>query len=338
MDFRPPSEAKQWLVLVDAGGSKTAAALATADSAGKVVICARGNAGPGNPVTAGWDTACRHWQEAIAAAVQTTGETAQWMERISGVVLAAAGTGRPQAAEAALRWCTASFPGAASVVVPDVAAILAAGSPEGVGVALVAGTGSLAWGIDRSGQVARCGGWGFFLGDQGGGAWIGHEALRAVVKAADRRESASLLTTKVFAYAGVASASDLVTWSESSWRNPSTIAALAPVVIECAKAGDKAAIGILNRACHHLAELARCVAIKLGEREAVSALALGGGLFVHYPVFRKKVWKKLKRDGWPSRPVLVKDPLEGAARIAENLLLADRWSHWRFAAVHRPTA
>ena len=45
------------------------------------------------------------------------------------------------------------------------ALVLAAGTPDGWGVALNGGTGSIAYGRDGQGRAARAGGWGYVLGD-----------------------------------------------------------------------------------------------------------------------------------------------------------------------------
>jgi N-acetylglucosamine kinase-like BadF-type ATPase len=67
-------------------------------------------------------------------------------------------------------------PGAKVTVVHDSRLLLAAGRANS-GVAGIAGTGSAAWGRNAAGEEARAGGWGYLLGDEGGGFWIGRMAL-----------------------------------------------------------------------------------------------------------------------------------------------------------------
>ena len=52
-------------------------------------------------------------------------------------------------------------------------------------------------GATPSGRAARAGGWGYLLGDEGGGFWIGRAALSAVVRQFDGRGPATLLTAMV---------------------------------------------------------------------------------------------------------------------------------------------
>ena len=53
------------------------------------------------------------------------------------------------------------------------------------GIAVVAGTGSVAWGRREDGREARRGGWGHLLGDEGIGWWLGREAVRRCLARAD---------------------------------------------------------------------------------------------------------------------------------------------------------
>ena len=53
---------------------------------------------------------------------------------------------------------------------------------------VLAGTGSISYGADRARARRRApGGFGFLLADEGSGYWLGHQALRATVRAADGR-------------------------------------------------------------------------------------------------------------------------------------------------------
>ena len=69
-------------------------------------------------------------------------------------------------------------------VVNDALIALEAGVPGRAGTVVIAGTGSIAYGRDASGRGARAGGWGYVLGDEGSGYWLGRLALRAVLRAA----------------------------------------------------------------------------------------------------------------------------------------------------------
>lgn len=55
------------------------------------------------------------------------------------------------------------------------------------GVNMVAGTGTIAFGMDKSGHSIRAGGWGHFCGDEGSAYWIGKKAIEIFTKEADHR-------------------------------------------------------------------------------------------------------------------------------------------------------
>src|SRR5580765_311785 len=84
--------------------------------------------------------------------------------------------------------------GAQTLIVNDALVALVAGVGDEPGVFLVAGTGSIAYGVNRDCVAARAGGWGHVLGDEGSGYWIGRQALMAVVREADGRGPATRLT------------------------------------------------------------------------------------------------------------------------------------------------
>nr|MCU0626734.1 hypothetical protein [Gemmatimonadaceae bacterium] len=59
------------------------------------------------------------------------------------------------------------------LVTTDAEAALADAFADGPGIMLIAGTGSVAWGRSPAGTMQRCGGYGFTIGDEGSGAWLG---------------------------------------------------------------------------------------------------------------------------------------------------------------------
>jgi N-acetylglucosamine kinase-like BadF-type ATPase len=95
-------------------------------------------------------------------------------------------------------------------VVHDAAPLLAAGTPNGWGVALIAGTGSFAFAQSRDGATARAGGWGYLLGDEGSGYAIALAGLRAAALAVDRRGRRTALVEGFMARLGVPKPVDLI--------------------------------------------------------------------------------------------------------------------------------
>ncbi|HEV7657525.1 MAG TPA: BadF/BadG/BcrA/BcrD ATPase family protein [Mycobacteriales bacterium] len=166
--------------------------------------------------------------------------------------------------------------GARVAVGDDTDAALAGAFRGGPGIVVIAGTGSGAAGQDEAGRTVRVGGHGYLLGDEGGGYWIGREAVRAAMRAADGTGPPTVLT------AAVQRAFDSLAGAEQQvHRHPTDrelLARLVPVVARAA--GDAEADRILAEAAGHLVDLARAVQDRLG----ALPLAGVGGIFRCAPV------------------------------------------------------
>jgi N-acetylglucosamine kinase-like BadF-type ATPase len=142
------------------------------------------------------------------------------------------------------------------------------------GVIVIAGTGSIAFGVNAKGERATVGGWGWLLGDEGSGYSIGLSALRGVCLRADGRLSPSLLATAVLQHLGLSSADELVDYVyQQPGLSREQIAALTRVVLRCAEQGDVAAKRIFRYAGWQLAMTARAV---------MERLSIKGHCFISY--------------------------------------------------------
>jgi glucosamine kinase len=208
--------------------------------------------------------------------------------------------------------------GGAARVVNDAVIALAAGAPERFGIVILAGTGSIAYGLDRRGGVARAGGYGHLLADEGSGFWLGRQALRAAVRSEDGRGPRTRLGELVFHELGVVSVAELVPLAYERGLPPPRLASLALLVRDAAEAGDVAARALVERAAHELALAARSVAARL-RFDGPYPVVLAGGLFQAWPGLCDEVVAQLGLpDGRPSR--LVREPAHGAVALALELL------------------
>ena len=190
-------------------------------------------------------------------------------------------------------------------------------TPRGAGVVIVAGTGSIAYGRDGDGRAARSGGWGYVIGDEGGGFWIGRSALRAVVRQFDGRGPRTVLTEMVLESMGLESPTELVHAVYAGGLHRYAIASMAPVVQRAAAAGDAVAADIVSRAAIELAAAAASVITKLEMRGEVFPTLLAGGVFRGVPALVAQVASKLAEVAPRSdvRPLDV-EPATGAVRLA----------------------
>ena len=203
------------------------------------------------------------------------------------------------------------------LVVNDALVALEAGAPAQPGIVVIAGTGSIAYGRNDRNQAARAGGWGFMLGDEGSGYWIGRAALRAVLREADRRGPATRLTGLLLDYYGVPRAQDLIHEVYHGTLRPSAIASLAQCVQSAFTAGDEVAIGILRSAADQLESSGLSVARRLEMVGSEFPFVLSGGMFRAVPWLEEELSRRLPLASRHSRTTLLDvEPALGAVRLA----------------------
>jgi glucosamine kinase len=297
----------KYVLGIDAGGTKTVGLLA--DEAGQVLAEARG---PGANLQT-------HGELEVEKVFDNIMETLGRDHVLSAVCLGIAGVDRPHD-EMVIRGILRRLGHRETArVVNDAAIALVAGAPGRVGIVVLAGTGSIAYGADRKGATARAGGYGFLLADEGSGYWLGHQALRAAVRAADGRGPASLLRPILFEAMEVNAVSELVPRVYEKGLPKHRIAALAPLVQKAALQGDAVAASLLEQAALELALAARSVARQLSFGEEPIPVVLAGGVFKACPSLVEPLGKSL---GIPrAEPaVLTSEPARGAVALAIDLL------------------
>ena len=203
------------------------------------------------------------------------------------------------------------------VIVNDALVALEAGAPGQPGVVVISGTGSIAYGRDAKGQAARSGGWGYVLGDEGSGYWIGRAALRAVLREADRRGPATLLTKLLLEHFGVAQAQGLIHQVYNTNLKLAAIGALATSVQSAFSQGDLVALGILRGAANELEASALSVAGRLELKGEPFVFILAGGIFRAVPWLEQELARRLPLAAPGSRVRLLdREPAWGAVAIA----------------------
>ncbi len=201
---------------------------------------------------------------------------------------------------------------AATVRISNDAELVLSALPRQVGVAVISGTGSIALGRDAQGTLARAGGWGHVLGDEGSGFGIGREALQCAVRAADGRGPATALLDNILRHWRLPAPESLLERVYPTF-DKMAIAALAPLVLALARDGDPIARRIEARAANELALAVMTVARTLGFVAGSLPVAFGGGVLIHEERLRTLVIRRLEKI-WSVDPVLVEEPASSAAR------------------------
>jgi glucosamine kinase len=240
-------------------------------------------------------------------------------QRLGALVAGVAGVGRPAEARG-LEIALDDLDLADEVVVRgdgEIALTDAFGS--GAGIILISGTGSIAYGRGPSRAIARCGGWGAAIGDEGGGAWIGRRALAVVAGAADGREPATALTGAILTAAQVNEPAELIPWAIAA--TPRELAALAPVVFNAASAGDIRANALVGLAVEELVLHIRALAFKLfGDDRAAAPVAFSGGLLQKGSFLRKRLEQRLK-SAVPGAQIRPGEVVAARGAVKEAILL-----------------
>lgn len=253
-------------------------------------------------------------------------------DEIAAVILAMAGGGRPENRSAFARVVGSVIPPELSpqavYLCHDGESALFAAYPEGVGIVAIAGTGSLAFGREASGETARAGGWGRIAGDEGSAYWIAIEACRALFQALDGRGEKTALTELILRATAVEAVRELVGWLHARVGDKEEIAALAGAVSEAAEDGDTVARRILKEAGHHLAQLAEAVMQRLslpGDR----GVAIFGSVLTANALVREAFHNELVRR---TGPVEIFQPAAGgelgAARLLEQRIAGGVAAEW----------
>jgi N-acetylglucosamine kinase-like BadF-type ATPase len=157
----------------------------------------------------------------------------------------------------------------------DIAIALAGGTGGQPGIALIVGTGTSCFGRNAAGESWRSGGWGYIIDDYGSGFFLGQKALEAVIRAADGRAAITALTDPVMAGLGITDMNQVMHRIYYPRLDHTGIAALAPIVVSVAEAGDPAALDIIRRGCDELALMVATVTAKLSLGDDVLVVPVG---------------------------------------------------------------
>jgi N-acetylglucosamine kinase-like BadF-type ATPase len=293
------------VVGMDAGGTKTRAFAVT--RAGEIV--GRGAGGGANLLSS------PDPQGSIAAALR--GALAGRLP--AAIVLSCAG-GEREADRAKGRAILASLvgPDVAVEVTHDAKAALYAGNAAGCGVVLISGTGSIAYGRNDQGAEARCGGWGYLVGDEGSAVWIGQEGLRAASYDHDGRGSPTRITGHLFEDLGVTDFNGLLPLLYGRPHPSPAILASTRAVARAFSEHDGIAVNIVQRGARLLAGMAATVAHTL--LLDGGPVYLAGGAFENVRPLEKAVRIELL-GALPRAAVepVGEEPAMGAARLAATL-------------------
>lgn len=255
---------------VDIGATKSHALVAN----GEGRALGFGEGGPGNYEDVGWDGFRATLQAITHTALSAAGIR---VEEIEGAGLGVAGYDWPSEAAPILEVIASLGLRAPVALVNDAMIGLIAGSGEGWGVVVTAGTSVNAWGRDREGREGRMIGYGARFGEHAGALELVEQAIAAAGKAWTRRGPATRLTEAFLALTG---AENEATLFEGLTLGRLTIPpSAAPMVFEVASGGDRVAQDLIHWAGQELGSLAVGIIRQLNLKEQPVEVVLAGSLF-----------------------------------------------------------
>jgi N-acetylglucosamine kinase-like BadF-type ATPase len=305
--------AQHSVVGVDGGGTKTDAVIMDSD----LRVIGEGRSGPSNPLRVGLTSAAAAVREAIDNACASA------KVRRSDVESAEVGLAGARKHEIRERMREVLLAlGIRDIEVVTDADIALYGATDGApGIVVIAGTGSNCCGINSRGKRFCAGGWGPLAGDEGAGAWIARQALRAVAYASDGRGPETLLTEFACNYFHVSTADDLTTAIYAPTITNERIAGFGKDVVEAAKRKDPVAEQIILDGGTELGVAAVAVIRNLQmERERFQIAFVGG-------VFRasgEMIIKPLKAEVAKVAPRAYYEPPHFSPAVAAARMARDR--------------
>jgi glucosamine kinase len=297
---------------IDGGGSKTSCVIGDENS-----VLGTGKSGGSNVIRVG-ETQAR---ESLGTAIRAACAEAKIIpSQIKKTCVGIAGGARPEIANVVRRLLLELVGGEIEVVGDHVIAMEAAFG-GGPGVIVIAGTGSIAYGRNAKGQVARAGGWGFTISDEGSGHWIGRAAVTASLRAYDQggHKKTSPLLESIMKFWDVSRVEQLVVTANSA----PDFAALLPTILSASEADDDFARNVLTHAGSELAALAGIVIDRICVKDDSVPVAVSGGVFYNCALVRQ-VFDTSLHAAYPrvllSTPMV--DPISGALALARKTCLS----------------
>lgn len=185
------------------------------------------------------------------------------------------------------------------------------------GIIIISGTGAICFGKNNEGKIARSGGWGYLLGDEGSGYFIGREAIIAALKDFDGRGEKTKLRLVIEQQFHLSSIDQIIPQIYQNKIDRVAIADLAPIVFDLATKGEFIAEEIIRQTGRELGLLAKAVAQRLHFENDEIKVALIGSIFKQKDMLINGISKELYEISWN---IEILDPMfapqYGAALLA----------------------
>lgn len=267
------------IVVVDGGGS--GCRLGAFDVGGNLLATAKD--GPAS-LSLGVDQTWLHIRRGISSLAEQLDEANSWMP--SKICMGLAGSLQNERRNQFL----SLFPQELSpILVTDGHAQLWGATGGYPGACLAMGTGSVLHWIDETGASKMAGGWGFPVGDEGSGAWLGFKLVNAYLWHRDTCQPGtevpivlSLLQDRIGQ-----NVSDIQVWSTET--RSTELASLAPMIVSAAEQGDALANTLLSEGA------AQCERLIQVAPDSLPVYIVGGLADVYHPRLNSSTRQRVQK-------------------------------------------
>jgi len=304
------------IVGLDGGGTKTRCVFA--DESGNSILEITG--GPSNFLSIGNDKAASNILSVIKSGLNKLDSS---IENVSIILAGVSGAGRKFHADELKDALIKKLPESLeNVYVESDARVALEGALAGEpGAVLIAGTGSVIFGKDKSGKIHRVGGFGRIIGDEGSGYSIGVKTLKLISGMIDGRNKKDDLLERFNTIFHINDENDLI----SLVHNPGfDIASIAMFTIKNADEGSEGAKRILDRESDELIKHITTVRDKVGLKPL--KLVLIGSLIENQNYYSQLLIKKIKVLKDMELTERKYSPEMGAVIMAQNVLASKQSS------------
>lgn len=283
-----------YLIGVDGGGTGCRARLTNAD----LQELGRGKSGPAN-VSVNFEASLQNVTDAVRAAIEDAGLSDLPREQFH-LHLALAGMLSDEMEQKVIQAC----PWPHVTVTDDRAAAVAGALGSDDGSLLVIGTGTII-ASRKAGQLRVASGWGFRVGDQGSGAWLGKRLLEEVLHAHDGIRAQTDLSREILVQFNNRADEITMFSMEAQQRD---YADLAPRLTKALGAGDPLARELMQEGADQLLAGLKATGFQPGDTLCISG---GIGPFI--------------RDCLPDDVIaglrdILGSPLDGAVLLAQDAI------------------
>jgi N-acetylglucosamine kinase-like BadF-type ATPase len=298
-----------YLMGIDGGGSNLRVVIARQN----LEVVAKGRAGTANPSVIGREMARGLVQRTMREVIQEAGLAEG---EIGAVGIGIAGASVVHSREWLGEVVSQVLPNAVLAASSDIEIALVGAHGARRGILILAGTGSVAYGVNAAGESVQVGGWGYLMGDEGGGYWIGMEGLKTVMRAENDETDLTGLSAIILEKLELKTSRDLIRWLYGADKvQIRQVAALAPLIMQAADGGDSVAQQIIHRAAEELAQLGGTVKKRL--KMDKPKIGFAGGLLGEPNLLSRRLMELLKLEDFPQA---LYPPVIGAALLAKLTL------------------